>query len=144
MTTGGYSKYGSWRPATLPYVDMSRSEATRTPTILPMNPTLKSAKRIICRTRFEAPVYFAFFGMNNAASALCVRPESPVLPDGAFIIASLGRRAVRLVPRTAFCYIPSAMTGFTACVFRFPNRVSLKEAFEVLEPDEGKPIMSGS
>ena len=43
------------------------------------------------------------------------------------------------MPRTAFCYIPSAMTGFIACVFRFPNRVSLKGAFEVLEPDEGKP-----
>jgi len=38
------------------------------------------------------------------------------------------------------------MTGFTACVFRFPNRVSLKEAFEVLEPDEGKlscPVLRG-
>jgi hypothetical protein len=31
------------------------------------------------------------------------------------------------------------MTGFIAYVFRFPNRVSLKGAFEVLEPDEGKP-----
>src|ERR1039457_6470356 len=31
------------------------------------------------------------------------------------------------------------MTGFTACVFLYPNRVSLNEAFEVLEPDDGKP-----
>src|ERR1700694_5230987 len=38
------------------------------------------------------------------------------------------------------------MTGFTACVFLFPNRVSLKEAFEVLEPDDGKlsrPVLRG-
>src|ERR1017187_10061127 len=31
------------------------------------------------------------------------------------------------------------MTGFTACVFLYPNRVSLNEAFEVLEPEDGKP-----
>ena len=30
------------------------------------------------------------------------------------------------------------MTGFIAYVFLYPNRVSLKEAFEVLEPDDGK------
>jgi len=39
------------------------------------------------------------------------------------------------VPRTAFYFIPSAMTG----VFPFRNRVSPKEAFEGLEPGEGKP-----
>lgn len=31
------------------------------------------------------------------------------------------------------------MTGFIANVFPFRNRVSLNEAFEVLEPDDGKP-----
>jgi hypothetical protein len=31
------------------------------------------------------------------------------------------------------------VTGFIAYVFLSPNRVSLKEAFEVLEPDDGKP-----
>ena len=31
------------------------------------------------------------------------------------------------------------MTGFIAKVFPYRNRVSLKEAFEVLEPDDGKP-----
>ena len=53
---------------------------------------------------------------------------------------------VRNAARTTFCFIPSAMTGFTACVFLFPNRVSPKEAFEVLEPDDGKlsrPVLRG-
>ena len=31
------------------------------------------------------------------------------------------------------------MTGFIASVFQFRNRVSSEEAFEGLEPDEGKP-----
>jgi hypothetical protein len=30
------------------------------------------------------------------------------------------------------------MTGSTAFVFLYPNRASLNEAFEVLEPDDGK------
>ena len=50
------------------------------------------------------------------------------------------------VLRIAFCFIPSAMTGFTAYVFLYPNRVSLKGALEVLEPDDGKlsrPVLRG-
>jgi hypothetical protein len=43
------------------------------------------------------------------------------------------------VPRTAFYFIPSAMTGFIVSVFPFRNRVSPKEAFEGLELGEGKP-----
>ena len=38
------------------------------------------------------------------------------------------------------------MTGFIAYVFLYPNRVSLKEAFEVLDPDDGKlsrPVLRG-
>ena len=38
------------------------------------------------------------------------------------------------------------MTGFTASEFLSRNRVSLKEAFEGLEPDEGKlsrPVLRG-
>src|ERR1035438_7699746 len=53
---------------------------------------------------------------------------------------------VRPVPRTVFYFIQSAMTGFTACVFPYPNRVSPNEAFEVLEPDDGKlsrPVLRG-
>ena len=40
--------------------------------------------------------------------------------------------------RTASYFIPSAMTRFIAYVFLYPNRVSLTEAFEVPEPDDGK------
>jgi len=42
--------------------------------------------------------------------------------------------------------VPSAMTGFIASVFLYPNRVSLKEAFEGLEPDDRKlarPVLRG-
>jgi hypothetical protein len=38
------------------------------------------------------------------------------------------------------------MTGFIDYVFPYPNRVSPKEAFEVLEPDDGKlsrPVLRG-
>ena len=48
--------------------------------------------------------------------------------------------------RTAFCFIQSAMTGFIACVFLYPNRVPLTGALEVLEPDDGKlsrPVLRG-
>jgi len=50
------------------------------------------------------------------------------------------------VPRTAFYFIPSAMTGFIVSVFPFRNRVSSKEAFEGLELGEGKlsrPVLRG-
>jgi hypothetical protein len=43
------------------------------------------------------------------------------------------------VLRTAFYFIPSAMTGFIVNDFPFRNRVSYKEAFEGLELGEGKP-----
>ena len=43
------------------------------------------------------------------------------------------------MPRTAFYFIPSAVTGFIVNVFSFRNRVSFKEAFEGLELGEGKP-----
>ena len=48
--------------------------------------------------------------------------------------------------KTAFCFIQSATTGFTANVFPYHIRVSLKEAFEGPEPDEGKlsrPVLRG-
>jgi hypothetical protein len=45
---------------------------------------------------------------------------------------------VRNAPRTAFCFIPSAMTGFTTSAFLSRNRVSPKEAFEGLELCERK------
>ena len=48
--------------------------------------------------------------------------------------------------RTAFYFIPSAMTGFIVSIFPFRNRVSLMEAFEGLELGEGKlsrPVLRG-
>jgi hypothetical protein len=51
-----------------------------------------------------------------------------------------------LVPRTAFYFIPSAMTGFIVSVFPFRNRVSSQGAFEGLELGEGKlsgPVLRG-
>ena len=50
------------------------------------------------------------------------------------------------VLKTAFYFIQSAMTRFTARIFPYQSRVSLKEAFEGLEPDEGKlsrPVLRG-
>ena len=49
-------------------------------------------------------------------------------------------------PKTAFCFIQSATTGFITNIFPYRNRVSLKEAFEGLEPDDGKlsrPVLRG-
>src|SRR5246127_947118 len=60
-------------------------------------------------------------------------------------VASPGQWVARPVPRTVYYFIPSAMTGFTVYVFLSPNRVFL-EAFEVLEPDDGKlscPVLRG-
>ena len=50
------------------------------------------------------------------------------------------------MPRTASYFILSSMTRFIASVFLYPNRVSFHEAFEVLEPDDGKlsrPVLRG-
>ena len=40
--------------------------------------------------------------------------------------------------KTAFYFIQSATTGFTVSTFPYPSRVSLKEAFAVLELCAGK------
>jgi hypothetical protein len=45
---------------------------------------------------------------------------------------------VHRVRKTASYFIQSATTGFTANISPYRNRVSLKEAFEGLEPDDGK------
>jgi hypothetical protein len=50
------------------------------------------------------------------------------------------------VQKTAFCFIQSATTGFTANVFPYRICVSPKEAFEGPEPDDGKlsrPVLRG-
>src|SRR5215472_1867606 len=118
----------------------------RIPTTPPMKPTSKNAKKLICESRFGVLVSFAFFGMSRAVSVLFVISRSPGLRDGACITASLAQWVVQPVPRTASCFIPSAMTGFIASVFLYPNRVSCPEAFEALEPDDGKlsrPVLRG-
>ena len=110
-----------------------------------MKATSRSAKQNICRTHFGVLAFFAFSGMNNAASVLRATSESPVPLDGACTIASPGQWVARPVPRTVYYFIPSAMTGFTVYVFLSPNRVFL-EAFAVLEPDDGKlscPVLRG-
>jgi hypothetical protein len=51
-----------------------------------------------------------------------------------------------LVPRTAFYFIPSAMTGFIVSVFPCRNRAPPQEAFEGLAPGERKlsrPVLRG-
>jgi len=58
----------------------------------------------------------------------------------------LGGSTVRPMPRTASYFIRSAMTGFIASVSTYRNRVSVWEAFEGLEPEEGKlsrPVLRG-
>src|SRR6267142_5479128 len=104
-----------------------------------MKPTSKNAKGLTCGKRFGVPALFAISGMNNVDCARSAIPKSPGSQAGACITASPVCRVVPLVPRTAFYFIPSAMTGFIVSVFSFRNRVSPKEAFEGLELGEGKP-----
>src|SRR5580704_14369080 len=111
-----------------------------------MSPTSRNAKRTTCRARFGVLVLFAFSGMNNVDVAPCATSELPGSQVGAFITASPVPWAVRPMPRTAFYFIRSAMTGFIVSVWPYRNRVSLWEAFEGLEPDEGKlsrPVLRG-
>ena len=85
----------------------------------------KNAKQTICGIPFGALALFAISGMNNVVIAPCATRELPRLPVGAYITASPVCWVVRLVPRTAFYFIRSAMTGFIASVFTYRNRVSL-------------------
>jgi len=51
---------------------------------------------------------------------------------------------VRRARKTAFYFIQSATTGFTVSTFPYRSRLSLKEAFAGLEPDEYESLTSGS
>jgi hypothetical protein len=99
----------------------------------------KNGKGLTCWKRFGVPALFAISGMNNVDSARCAIQKSPGSQAGGSITASPVRWVVRQVLRSAFYFIPSAMTGFIVSVFPFRNRVSSKEAFEGLELGEGKP-----
>jgi hypothetical protein len=131
-------------PVARPFKGTSRSRVPLIPTIPPMKPTSKNAKETIWRERFGERGLFAFSGGFNAGSAPCATPRSPGSQAGAFTIASRVCRVVPRVQTTAFCFIQSATTGFTANIFPYQNRVSLKEAFEGLEPDEYESLTSGS
>jgi hypothetical protein len=114
--------------------------------IPPMKTTSKNVKETIWLERSGGRGLFAFSGCSKAGSAPCATPRSPGSQAGAFTTAS---RVCWVVPRgqtTAFYFIQSATTGFTANIFPYRNRVSLKEAFEGLEPDDGKlsrPVLRG-
>lgn len=140
------AKSGFYAPAAHPSSDISKYRETRIPTTPPMRPTSRNAKKLTCENRFGVPVSFAFSGGNSAVSALFVTSESPGLRAGVCTIASPARWVVRTAQRTACYFTPSAMTGFIAYVFPYRNRVSFQEAFEVLEPDDGKlsrPVLRG-
>jgi len=66
--------------------------------------------------------------MNNVAVAPCATRELPGSQVGAFTTVSPVCWVVRPMPRTAFYFIWSAMTGFIASVSTYRNRVSLREA----------------
>jgi len=83
-------------------------------------------------------------GTSNTGSARSASYLSRGLQDGACTIASLLCGVGQRVPKTAFYFIQSAMTRFTACIFPYQSRVSPKEAFERLEPDEYESLTSGS
>ena len=129
MTKDGRLKSGCTTPRALPSNDRSRSGAKPTRTIQPMKPTSKHAKGLTCWTRSGVLETFAFSGMSNADSAPGATLKSLGQRDGAFTTVSPVSWVVRQVPRTAFYFTRGAMTGFTANVFPYRNRVSFKEAF---------------
>jgi hypothetical protein len=92
-------------------------------------PLGKNEKVLTCWTRSGVLETFAFSGMSNADSAPGATLKSLGQRDGAFTTVSPVSWVVRQVPRTAFYFTRSAMTGFTANVFPYRNRVSFKEAF---------------
>ena len=138
MTRDGRLKSGCTTPRALPSNDTSRLKAKLTRTIQPMKPTSKNGKGLTCWKRFGVLALFAISGMSNVDSARSAIQKSPGSPAGACTTASPVCWAVPLVPRTAFYFIPSAMTGFIVSIFPFRNRVSPTEAFEGLELGKGK------
>ena len=132
------AKCGYSSPVASPFNDTSKSKAKPTRAILPANCTSRNGKEIICRKRFGVLAHFAFSGICNAGSAPCTPQKSPGSRDGVFIISSRVCWVVPPVQKTASCSIQSATIGFIACVCPYRNRVSLKEALEGPEPDDGK------
>jgi hypothetical protein len=67
MTKASPFRFGCGTPVAHPSSDTLKSKLTRTPTTLPLRPTSKNAKKLICRIRFGVLARFAFSGVNNAA-----------------------------------------------------------------------------
>src|ERR1700757_1611961 len=103
-----------------------------------MKPTSSNAKQLICEIRSGVLVYFAFSGLNSAASAFSATRESPGSRVGGFTIASPVCWADPPAPRTASYFIRSVTAGSIASVFTHPNRVPFRVAFEGLELCERK------
>jgi len=143
-TKGSRTKCGYCWLVTRPSNDMSRSNAKRTLTIPPLKPTLKNEKEFTCGQHFGALVHFAISGTSNTGSARSASYVLRGLQDGACTIASLLCGVGLRVPKTAFYFIQSAMTRFTARIFLYRSRVSLKEAFKGLEPCDRETITHGS
>lgn len=98
------------------------------------------------RESFRGTRILRFLWYEQHGCALYATQRSPGPRDGVCTIASLAQWVVRPVRRTASYFIPSARTGYIACVFPYPRRISFQEAFEALEPDHGKlscPVLRG-
>ena len=82
MNNGSHTKCGySWLVVS-PSNDMSRSEATPTPSTPSVKRTSRNAKALTCRKRFGVLAFFVFSGRNNAA--LSAIQELPGSRDGVF------------------------------------------------------------
>ena len=114
---GSRTKCGYCWPVTRPSNDMSRSSAKRTLTTPPLRPTLKNEKDFTCGRHFGALAHFAISGTSNTGSARSASYSLRGLQDGACTIASLLCGVGQRVPKTAFYFIQSAMTRFTASIF---------------------------
>ena len=141
-TKGSRTKCGYCWPVTRPSNDMSRSMPTLTTPSL--KPTLKNERDFTCGKHFGALAHFAISGTSNTDSARSAGYLLRGLQDGACTIASLLCGVGQRVLKTAFYFIQSAMTRFTARIFLYRSRVAPKETFERLEPDEYESLTSGS
>ena len=137
MIKDSRTKFGCTPPRAPPLNATSRFKAKLTLTIPRLKPTLKNERVLICGRHFGALVRFAISGTSNVGSARSAIYVLRGPPGGAYIIASLLCGVGQRVLKTASYSIQNAMTRFIACIFPYQSRVSLKEAFEGLEPCAG-------
>jgi len=129
---------------TRPSNDMSRSNAKRTLTIPPFETYFEEREGIHMRATFRGTRTLRYIW--NEQHGLCTVCKLR-------ITRTTGWRLHYCVPlvrggsksaETAFYFIQSAMTRFTARIFLYRSRVSLKEAFKGLEPCDRETITHGS